>query len=291
MELVEMIEFRPILGDGAMGTMLLERGLEMGDCPEAWNLEKPEVIIDIHRSYARAGSDFVETNTFGANAIKLARYGLDSKLDEIITAGVQAARKGAGDSVMVAGSIGPTGAVLEPYGDVPSEQVHDAFIGTARAMDGAGIDFFLIETMSDPDEARLAIAAAKKVSKKPIVATMAFSKGAKGYRTMMGTSPADAAAAMLEAGAHYVGTNCCSGFDEALVIMTNMLAASPAAVVVQPNAGLPSYEAGKVTYPETPEAMAEGAVKLLETGMRIVGGCCGTTPAHIREIGTLIGKC
>jgi methionine synthase I (cobalamin-dependent) len=107
----------------------------------------------------------------------------------------------------------------------------------------------------------------------------------------MGTSPADAATALLEAGAQYVGTNCCSGFDEALEIMTDMVAASPAAIVVQPNAGLPSYKAGKVTYPETPEAMAGGAVKLLETGMRIVGGCCGTTPAHIKEIGSLIGKC
>jgi 5-methyltetrahydrofolate--homocysteine methyltransferase len=291
MELVEMIEFRPILGDGAMGTMLLEKGLEMGDCPEAWNLEKPDVIAEIHKAYVRAGSDFVETNTFGANPIKLARYDLDSKLQKIIMAGVDAARKVAGDSVMVAGSIGPTGAVLEPYGDMPGERVRDAFMRTVQALDSAGVDFFLIETMSDPNEARLAVAAAKEVSTKPIVATMAFSKGAKGYRTMMGTSPADAATALLEAGAQYVGTNCCSGFDEALEIMTDMVAASPAAIVVQPNAGLPSYKAGKVTYPETPEAMAGGAVKLLETGMRIVGGCCGTTPAHIKEIGSLIGKC
>ena len=291
MELLDMLELRPILGDGAMGTTLLESGLKMGDCPEIWNLERAGVITDIHRAYAEAGSDFVETNTFGANAIKLARYGLDQKVEEIIKAAVEAARKGVGDNVMVAGSIGPTGALLEPYGDVPAGKVRDAFVEVAQAMDRAGVDFFLIETMSDPEEARLAIGAAKEVSAKPVVATMAFSKGAKGYRTMMGTSPTDAANTMVGAGADLVGTNCCSGAQEALEIMGAMLDSSPVAVVAQPNAGLPVYESGNIRYPETPEAVAAGAVKLFEKGMRIVGGCCGTTPAHIKEIGTMIGKC
>jgi 5-methyltetrahydrofolate--homocysteine methyltransferase len=291
MELLDMLELRPILGDGAMGTTLLESGLKMGDCPEIWNLERAGVITDIHRAYAEAGSDFVETNTFGANAIKLARYELDQKVEEIIKAAVEAARKGVGDNVMVAGSIGPTGALLEPYGDVPAGKVRDTFVEVAQAMDRAGVDFFLIETMSDPEEARLAIGAAKEVSARPVVATMAFSKGAKGYRTMMGTSPTDAANTMVGAGADLVGTNCCSGAQEALEIMGAMLDSSPVAVVAQPNAGLPVYESGNIRYPETPEAVAAGAVKLFEKGMRIVGGCCGTTPAHIKEIGTMIGKC
>lgn len=291
MELLDMLDLRPILGDGAMGTTLLERGLKTGDCPEIWNLDRADVITDIHRAYAEAGSDFVETNTFGANAIKLARYELEAKVEEIIKAAVEAARKGVGDNVMVAGSIGPTGALLEPYGDVPAGKVRDAFVEAAQAMDRAGVDFFLIETMSDPEEAGLAIGAVKEVSARPIVATMTFSKGAKGYRTMMGTSPTDAAGAMVGAGADLVGTNCCSGAQEALEIMSTMLDSSPVAVVAQPNAGLPVYESGKVTYPETPDAVAAGALKLFEKGMRIVGGCCGTTPAHIKEIGTMIGKC
>jgi 5-methyltetrahydrofolate--homocysteine methyltransferase len=291
MDLLELAKSRPVLGDGAMGTMLLDRGLKMGDCPEAWNLERADVICEVHKAYVEAGSDFVETNTFGASTIKLARYGLDSKLNDIIKAGVDAARKATGQTCMVAGSVGPTGALLMPYGDVPSEEVRDSFLLTAQAMEGAGIDFFLIETMTDPGEIKLAISAAKEVSKKPIIATMSFSKGAKGYRTMMGTDPEAAAAAMLDAGADLIGTNCCSGPDEALEIMTEMRRAAEPAVVVQPNAGMPVYDSGKVTYPETPQAIAAGAVRLIESGIRIVGGCCGTTPAHIKAIGALIGKC
>jgi 5-methyltetrahydrofolate--homocysteine methyltransferase len=289
-DLLELVKTRPVLGDGAMGTMLQERGLKSGECPEAWNLERPEAIVEIHRAYRDAGCDYVETNTFGASTIKLSKFGLDSKIDDIVTAGIDLARRAVGDACLVAGSVGPTGGLIEPYGDYSAGQLAEVFGRTAELMERAGVDFFLVETMSDLNEAALAIAAAKDASTRPVVATMTFSKGAKGHRTMMGTSPGDAASGLAQAGADLVGTNCCSGPDEAVEIMTEMRVVTPLAVIAQPNAGLPVLEAGRAVYPETPEAMAEGARKLLACGANIVGGCCGTTPAHMARIGSAIGR-
>ena len=291
MDLFELVELRPVLGDGAMGTMLQQRGLREGDCPEAWNIDRPGVVQDIHRAYYEAGSDFVETNTFGASTIKLGRYGLDGKIEPIIRGAIGLARKGVGATCMIAGSVGPTGVLLEPYGDYSREQVEDAFRATAQIMESSGVDFYIVETMTDLNEALLAVSAIKDVSNKPIVVTMVFAKGAKGYRTMMGTSPQEAASALAEAGADFLGTNCCSGAQEALEIMSGMAEATPLAVVAQPNAGLPRIEEGKPVYPETPDDMAAGMERLLAGGMRIVGGCCGTTPTHIKAMGSIIGKC
>jgi 5-methyltetrahydrofolate--homocysteine methyltransferase len=281
---------RPVLGDGAMGSILLDSGLRMGDCPEAWNLEKPDVIAGVHTAYREAACDFIEANTFGASPIRLARYSLDSKTEDIIKAGIDLARGAAGTSCMVAGSVGPTGALLEPYGEITRDEMTGAFGRQARAMEEAGVDFFLVETMTDPNEAILAIGAIKEASSKPVVATMSFSKGAKGYRTMMGTSPQEAATAMTAAGADYVGTNCSTGPAEALEIMTEMRQVTPVALIAQPNAGLPAFESGVATYPESPETMAKGLAGLLASGVRIIGGCCGTTPAHMKEIASLMGK-
>jgi 5-methyltetrahydrofolate--homocysteine methyltransferase len=289
--LLDIVELRPVLGDGAMGTMLQKRGLAMGECPEAWNLDKPDIVADTHKAYAEAGCDFVETNTFGANSLKLARHGLDSKMDEIVKRGVDIARTAVGGACMVAGSVGPTGVLLEPYGDVSSEQVGDSFRATARLMEGAGIDFFVIETMTDINEALLAVQAAKDVSQRPVVATMVFSKGSKGFKTVMGTSPEEAATRLGEAGAAVVGVNCCSGMSEAAEIMKEFVAATGLPTIAQPNAGLPIVEGGRVIYPETPEAMAAGLEDLLGIGVRIVGGCCGTTPDHLTQMAQLMGKC
>lgn len=291
MNIVELARLRPVLGDGAMGTMLQEHGFKSGDCPEVWNLERPEVIIDIHKAYGEAGCDFVETNTFGANTIKLSRYNLANKLEEIVARAVDLARQAAGDSCLIAGSVGPTGVLLQPYGDYTRDEVGDAFRGTARAMEDAGVDFFLVETMSDVNEALLAVEAVKEASERPILATMAFSEGARGYRTMMGVSPQEAATSLTAAGVALVGTNCCAGVDEAVGILTDMVEATPLAVIAQPNAGLPALVSGKAVYPESPRAMAEGVSRLLTCGARIIGGCCGTTPAHIREMGSGLGKC
>ena len=191
---------------------------------------------------------------------------------------------------MVAGSIGPTGELLEPYGDTPLDEVKAAFLAAARALDGAGVDFLLIETMTDLNEARLAIEAAREVSSRPLAATMSFTKGAKGFRTVMGTSPEEAARGLAEAGAHIVGTNCVGGMAEAIGIMEVMVPASTTPTLAQPNAGLPEVVADGVVYPETPENMGDALETLLGTGVNAVGGCCGTTPAHIRKMAAFLGK-
>jgi 5-methyltetrahydrofolate--homocysteine methyltransferase len=290
MDIIELLGLRPVLGDGAMGTMLQLRGLAMGDCPEAWNLDHPEIVEGIHREYVDAGCDFVTANTFGANPIKLARSGLESRLEDMVERGVELARRAAGETRMVAGSVGPTGVLLEPYGDTPADRVKAAFRAAAKALDRAGVDFLLVETMTDINEARLAIEAAREVSTRPLAATMAFAKGAKGYRTVMGTSPEEAARGMVEAGADIVGINCVGGIAEATDIMKVMVPASAVPTIAQPNAGLPEVGLDGVVYPETPESMAEGLEALLATGVRVVGGCCGTTPAHIGRMAALLGK-
>ncbi len=289
MDFLEPVELRPVLGDGAMGTMLQMHGLTSGECPETWNLDKPEAVAATHKAYAGAGCDFVTTNTFGANPIKLSRHGLDSRIEEIIARGVELAR-GAAQGCLVAGSVGPTGGLLEPYGELPPSEVEAAFETTARLLEKAGVDFFIVETMIDLNEALLAARAVRKATDKPLVATMAFTKGARGIRTVMGASPQEAAAGLEEAGANVIGTNCCSGMEEAAEIMKEIVAATGLPTIAQPNAGLPIPEGDKVIYPESPEAMADGLPKLLDIGVRIVGGCCGTTPEHLARMGSLLGK-
>jgi 5-methyltetrahydrofolate--homocysteine methyltransferase len=288
--LMEMLERAPILGDGAMGTMLQQEGLPIGQPPDLLNLECPEIVTGVHARYREAGCDYLETNTFGANRIKLSTQGLEARLSEIIARGVDLARGAAGETCLVAGSVGPTGTLLEPYGDTPLDQVRAAFGETGMAMDRAGVDFFLVETMTDLNEAVAAIEAIKAVSRRPIVATAVFSQGRKGFRTLMGNAAADAAAAMVAAGATLVGTNCCSGMAEAAGIMEAMVAGSAAAVVAQPNAGIPRVEGDRLVYPQSPQAMGEGVPRLLAAGVRMIGGCCGTTPEHIRAIGAAMGR-
>jgi 5-methyltetrahydrofolate--homocysteine methyltransferase len=273
-----------------MGTMLQMHGLTSGESPEVWNLEKPEAVKATHQAYAAAGCDFITTNTFGANPIKLSRHGLDSRIEEIIARAVELAREAADGGCMVAGSVGPTGGLLEPYGELPSNEVAAAFEVSARLLEKAGVDFFIVETMIDLNEALLAARAVREASDRPLVSTMAFTRGAKGVRTVMGTSPEQAAEGLEGAGANIIGTNCCSGMEEAAEIMTEILKATGLPTIAQPNAGLPEPKGDKVVYPETPEAMAEGLEKLLKIGVRIVGGCCGTTPDHLARMGASLKK-
>jgi 5-methyltetrahydrofolate--homocysteine methyltransferase len=290
MNLLELVGQRVLLGDGAMGTMLQAQGMKAGACPDGLNLENPELVGRIHAAYRQAGADYLETNTFGANRLRLTAHGLEREMGEIIARGVEAARGAAGDACLIAGSVGPTGALLEPCGDTPEERVLDAFLEVGRFMESAGVDFFLVETMADTAEAVLAVRALREVSKRPIVATSVFSKGAKGFRTMMGMTAEDVAIRLTQAGADFVGTNCCSGMAEATGIMSDMRRASTAAIIAQPNAGLPAVESGNLTYPETPAAMAQGLAGLLSLGVRMVGGCCGTTPGHIEAMAAALGR-
>ncbi len=291
MEILELASLRPVLGDGAMGTMLQTYGLKPGEPPEVWNLSTPEVVRQIHRAYADAGADFVETNTFGANRIKLDRYDLSPKLPELIKRAVDCAREAVQDRCLIAASIGPTGALLEPYGDIPADVVEEAFGEVASIFEGEGIDFFIVETMTDVREAECAIKAIKQCSKKPIAATIVFSKTPKGYRTLMGTSPDEAARRLASCGANLIGTNCCNGIAEAIEITALLHKSVDNFIVAQPNAGLPQSTPEGLRYPESPETMAEALDRLLEAGATVVGGCCGTTPHHIRAMAEFLGKC
>ena len=288
MQLADLVKAGPVVGDGAMGTMIQAAGLVGGACPDCMNLDEPDRVLMIHRAYRDAGADYLETNTFGANRLKLAPHGLESKMEEIILRGVELAREVARDTCLVAGSVGPTGRILEPYGDTPRDQIFRSFAEEAQMMDRAGIDFFLVETMTDISEATAALEAIRSVSARPVVVTAVFAAGARGYRTVMGTAAREAARTLAEAGALFVGTNCSNGMADALGIMKAMREGSAAAIVAQPNAGLPRVEAGRPVYPETPAAMAAGVGALLEAGVRVIGGCCGTTPDHIRAIAAAV---
>lgn len=276
---------RVLVSDGAWGTFLYQKGLRPGECPDAWCLERPADVLDVARSYVEAGADMVESNSFGATRIKLAEYGLGDRTAEINEAAARISRQAAGDDRWVIASVGPTGKMLL-MGDVTEEELLDVFREQAVALERGGADAVCIETFSATDEAALAIRAARENTGLEVICTFTFARTVKGdYRTMMGTSPAQAATAALEAGAHVIGTNCGNGMAGMIDIVREMRAAAPEApILVHANAGLPQSVGGVDVFPDTPEVMAALAPQLVAAGANIVGGCCGTTPAHIRAI-------
>ncbi len=281
MNIVDLAKSRVVVGDGATGTMLQKYGLEFGECPERFNLEKPEVVRMVHKAYADAGAEYIETNTLGANRIVLARHGLEERLGEIVKKAVVSAREGVGEEVLVGASVGPTGRLLEPYGDASADELRDVFGEVAAYLDAEDIDFFIVETMIDINEAVVALEGITAVSGKPIVATMSFQQTPKGMRTVMGNEPADCAARLRDTGASIVGTNCCNGVEEAVWIIEEMGDVG-VPIIAQPNAGVPVLEDGKPIYKLPPERMADDIPELIKAGARVIGGCCGTTPDHIR---------
>ena len=271
-----------LLVDGAMGTMLMERGLRPGECPEKWNLERPEVLEDVARLYFEAGADIIQTNTFGGSPLKLAHYNLDSQTEEINVKAVRAVRQAVGDQAMIAASCGPTGGLLKPYGDIKPEVMSAAFKRQLAALLAEGIDLIFVETMTDLAEATLVIKAAKSLSPStPVCATMTFDATPRGFYTVMGVSIEQAATGLAEAGADVIGSNCGNGIENMIKIAEEFRRHSPLPLLIQSNAGLPEIRDDKVVYAETPEFMAEKSRQLLDAGVNIIGGCCGTTPAHI----------
>jgi 5-methyltetrahydrofolate--homocysteine methyltransferase len=281
-----------LVADGAMGTMLIAEGLKIGDCPEYLNLARPELISKIARSYSEAGAQIIHTNTFGGSALKLASYGLDDKTEEINGIAVEIAKNAVGDKAYVSGSCGPSGKILVPYGDTQPEAVYDSFKRQIAAMIDAEIDILTVETMVDIEEAKLAIKAARDISKDiPIMATMTFDSTPDGFFTIMGVTIPRGASELKNAGADLVGSNCGNGSENMVRIAEEFKKVSDIPIIIQPNAGLPELKDGQPVYNENPEFMADQARKLFEIGVSVIGGCCGTTPEHIRAIRKMVDLC
>ncbi len=293
-ELIERVRAGEILVfDGGYGTMLFAAGLADGACPELWNDTHPDVVRGIHEGYFDAGSDFVETNTFGGTRLKLGAYRIPDRTRELNVKGARLAREVCPPGKWVAGSIGPTSHLpleYEPLGDTSDEQYFENFVEQAEALAEGGVDLFAVETMMFPQEATAAIRACKAVADLPVMATMffQFEEEHDRDRTMWGESPADVLKTLLAAGADVVGMNCGRGPDRAVVIIREMRQVSDAPLIAYPNAGLPIMKDGRVTYELGPDEMAREYPALLDAGCNIIGACCGSTPEHIRRIAEVV---
>ncbi|GAC1650260.1 MAG: bifunctional homocysteine S-methyltransferase/methylenetetrahydrofolate reductase [Gemmatimonadaceae bacterium] len=281
--LVKLVDPQAIVVfDGAMGTMLYARGVFINQCYDELNLRDPSLVRDVHRAYVDAGADVLETNSFGANRLKLAHYGLDAKVAEINRAAARIAREAAGDTVLVAGAVGPLGIRLEPYGPTSHAEARGAFAEQMRALRDGGADAFILETFSDLEEIREAINAAREVDPAvPVVAQMTIGIDC---RTAYGASPEDVARALDAAGADVIGLNCSVGPQAILDAIEKMTPVTRRKLSAQPNAGMPREVGGRSMYMASPEYMASYARHLIQAGVKVVGGCCGTTPDHLRAI-------
>ncbi len=269
------------LFDGAMGTMLQQAGLPAGSCPEGWNIDHQALITSVHRRYVEAGADIIETNTFGANRIKLEHYGLQSQVAALNAAAVLAARASCGPRTKVAGSVGPTGKFIAPLGELSFALAYDVFYEQIAALAQAGVDMIIIETIIDIQEMRAALLAAKAATNKPVVCQLSF--GADG-RTLTGTDPRTAAVVLEAMGADVLGANCSLGPAQLVPVIAELTASCALPVSVQPNAGMPELIRGQTIFPMGPADMAAWVPKLLAAGASYLGGCCGTTPEHIKAI-------
>lgn len=283
--LAEVQTGKILVSDGAWGTFLQQKGLKPGECPEQWNVTRPGDVQNIARSYFDAGADMVETNSFGGSRFKLAKYGFEDKVFEFNKAAAENSRQAAGPDRYVLGSIGPTGKLLLME-EVTEDELYEAFKEQAMALEAGGVNAIMVETMTDLDEARIAVKAAKENTSCEVFCTMTFEKIiGGGYRTMMGISPAEMAESLVEAGADLIGTNCGNGMEDMIGMVKEIRSVnSSIPILVHANAGMPRLENGVTTFPETPEDMASRVKDIISAGANIVGGCCGTTPAHIGKV-------
>jgi len=298
-----------LISDGAWGTFLQKKGLAPGECPELWNIEHYNDVYEIAKSYVDAGSDMIETNSFGGSRFKLEHYGLANRVIEINKAAAEISRRAAGKERHVLGSVGPTGKIIM-MGDVTSEEIYEAFkeqsialekggadsivietmsdLEEAKlaALEKGGADSIVIETMSDLEEAKLAIKAARENTDCEIICTMTFEKTVDNdYKTMMGVSPSQMVGEIISEGAEIIGANCGNGIEGMIQIVEEIRKVNmKIPVLIHANAGLPIYKDGETIFPETPEQMALYVYQLIDAGANIIGGCCGTTPNHIRKI-------
>ena len=280
-----------LCGDGAWGTQLMARGLKPGDAFEALNLERPEVLAEIAAAYVEAGADLITTNTFGGSPLNLAGHGLAEKTEALNRAAVDAIESVAAGRAFVSGSVGPTGRILTPYGDTEPEVVAEGFSRQIGALIEAGADLICVETMMDLGEARLAVEAARRCSSSiPVVATMTFNATPRGFFTTMGTTVEQACRVLVEAGADLVGSNCGNGVAAMVELAREFAALATVPIAIQSNAGMPEDRGGELHYPEGPDDMAERVGELMDLGVAVIGGCCGTGPDHIRAVRAAIDR-
>ena len=278
---LEAIDERVLVCDGAMGTMLYAKGVFINRCFDALNLTQPDVVAEVHQDYVRAGADVIETNTFGANRVKLRAFGLSDKIADINREGAHLARQAANDRAWVAGAIGPLGIRIEPWGKTGVDEAEAYFREQAQALVEGGVDLFILETFRDVNEAGAAIAAVRSVCDLPIVAQMTIEEDGN---SLDGAAPEQFAPELERRGAHVVGVNCSIGPAPMLETIDRLAQATHARLSAQPNAGKPRDIEGRNIYLSSPEYMASYARRFVARGVRMVGGCCGTTPEHIRQI-------
>jgi len=291
MSLKERISGGIFLLDGAMGTQLIARGVQVGKCNDYLNVESPDVVSDIHRSYFEVGSDAVLTNTFGANKYALGRHGLAEEASKINSAGAQIARRAAGEGKYVLGDIGPSGDFLEPLGNLKPEELKEAFAQQAKALLDGGVDGFIIETMTALDEVTIAIEAVKSIGGAvPVLASMSFDRAGDDFKTMMGVDVETAVAKIISSGVDAVGFNCGTLSLDEYVELTERFVSSVKTleqgtiIFAEPNAGKPELVEDQAVYKVSPEDFAVAVEEIHSAGVNIIGGCCGTGPAHIAAI-------
>ena len=278
---IEQLNNEILVFDGAMGTILYTKGIYINRCFDELNLSNPKLIKDIHQEYLNAGADIIETNTFGANSIKLTSHGLEEKIHDINYQGAQIAKEIAADKAFVAGSIGPLGRPIKPIGTISSDIAYNTFYEQAKALHDGDVDFFSLETFIDLNMLEIAIKAVQEVSSRPIIAHVSFSDEAE---NIYGLTPSQAISRMEKYNLAAIGVNCSTGPQPIIEKIEQMTKLTSTKLSAMPNAGMPKFVEGRLIYLASPEYFAEYAKRFIQTGVSIVGGCCGTTPDHIRAI-------
>jgi 5-methyltetrahydrofolate--homocysteine methyltransferase len=271
----------------------MARGFGARECPELWNVTNPDVVADIHRGYFAAGSDIVHTNTFGGSRPKLAAYHCQERTQELNEAGARlavAVRDELAPGRFAAGDVSATGRLLRPMGDTDPRELEDVFAEQIEALAKGGVDLVSIETMFDLEEARMAVKAAREVTRLPVSASMTFNRTPKGYRTMMGVTPQQAVETLLGEGADVVGCNCTLTADDMIELVGELRRTTDAPLLAEPNAGQPRLDGGHTVYEETAEHFAQGAAEMVAQGAQLIGGCCGTNATFIAALVARLGR-